>query len=1094
MKKRLLSLLLSLTMLVSLISGLSLLPVQAATVDYVTSGSYVYNWGVRETVATFLSPMAEDFYADNNITYEDLAALSGSSSTGDVPYSTLYQKLHELMYSNLTNPTSYAGTRDLYRYTDCQNSANTSSSISSFYSGDSIGPDWDSGSTWNREHVWPNSRSTSGSSYTDREEDIMMLRPTSVKENSSRSNTPYGEGSSYYDPNEESGGTHNLRGDVSRVILYVYTCWGGSDQHDGAYDYLWGSSGVMESKDVLLRWMEEDPVDTWELGRNDSVESITGTRNVFVDYPELAFALFNEDVPTDYESPSGGATVSYAITACSSNTNYGTVSVSGKTITATPKTGYAVSGYTILSGTATVNQNGNVFTVLPTSDVSIRINFAQRAEVTVQFAQSGSVATSQNAYVGDSITLPAHSGTVPSGQTFLGWCASEVTETTTKPTYYAPGATWYVDAAVTLYALYARSEEGGVVNSDTYEPYSGTITEGDYVIVYNKDNYANQAMIAEDTGGTRLNFTDIIYTDGSVDTPDERAVWHIASNGTCWTLYNEATDTYAGGTGTKNQAKPLSSVTDYALWSVSGTDTYEFVNKGNAAKSINANLRRNANYGFACYSTSTGGALTLYKRQSGTTYYFTAAKQECAQHTYDNACDAVCNVCGATRTPADHVYTSRVTTAATCGAEGVRTYTCSVCGDNYTEAIAATGAHTYDNACDTACNGCGAVRTITHVYVAVVTTAATCGAEGVRTYTCSVCGDNYTEAIAATGNHTYDNACDADCNACGTARTPADHVYSADCDVTCNVCGAERTLIAGGEKTITFDDDKIQRVEFSTTSQVWQNGDLIVTNNKGSASSSVADYSNPVRFYQGSQIIIAYPGMTGLVISAPNGTYGDPWAATLDAAGLKYESDGGVYTVTFATPVDSVTLIASKQIRANSITAVGAETVAEHTYDNDMDVDCNACGDIRTVVYDLFTFGGFSVSEDVNGLAFRYTVQAAGITVTDYYGDYTNATIAPNSALSNAKLVMMGAVVSNDSTAVPELSSVNNKTVIDIKALKFFESDGSSVTYAVRVLDIPDSSKDALIYARPYYIYVDADGNEIECYGETQSASYNSVI
>ena len=64
----------------------------------------------------------------------------------------------------------------------------------------------------------------------------------------------------------------------------------------------------MESKDVLLKWIEEDPVDTWELGRNDAVEAITGTRNVFVDYPELAFLLFNEDVPADYDSPSGEKT------------------------------------------------------------------------------------------------------------------------------------------------------------------------------------------------------------------------------------------------------------------------------------------------------------------------------------------------------------------------------------------------------------------------------------------------------------------------------------------------------------------------------------------------------------------------------------------------------------------------------------------------------------------------------------------------------------------------------------------------------------------------------------------------------------------
>lgn len=1081
--KRIVSLLLSLAMLVSLVSGMSLVSVQAA--------SYVYNWGTRDTIATTLSSYAQSFYAENGVTYTQLASLSGSSTPSSVPSSDLFSALHGLMYDNLDYPTSYDDTRDLFKYTDCENGGG---SISAFYSGTGVGPAWDSGKTWNREHTWPNSKSNGKSdTNTQRETDIMMLRPEESSNNSARGNKAYGESGSYYDPN---GLGQNVRGDAARIVLYVYVCWGGSDKHDGALDYMWGSSGVIESKDILLKWMEEDPVDTWEMGRNDSVESITGTRNVFVDYPELAFLLFDEDVPADYDSPSAeGASAGYTVTASTNNSNYGTVAVKGSTITATPKTGYAVSGYTILSGTATVNQNGNVFSVRPTSDVSIRINFAQRAEVTVQFAQLGSVATSQTAYVGDSITLPAHSGTVPSGQTFLGWCASEVTETTTKPTYYAAGDMWTVSAAATLYALYARSEEGGVVNSDTYEPYSGTITEGDYVIVYNKDNYANQAMIAEVTGGTRLNFTDIIYTDGSVDTPDERAVWHIASDGAYWTLYNEATDTYAGGTGAKNQAKPLSSVTDYALWLVSGTDTYEFVNKGNAAKSVNANLRRNANYGFACYSTSTGGALTLYKRRSGTLYYFTAAKQECAQHTYDNACDAVCNVCGATRTPAEHVYTSRVTTAATCGAEGVRTYTCSVCGDTYTEAIAATGAHTYDNACDTDCNGCGAVRTITHVYVVVVTTAPTCGADGVRTYTCSVCGDNYTEAIAATGAHTYDNACDAACNACGGIRTPADHVYSADCDVTCNVCGAERTLIAGGEETIAFDADATDRLELTTTTQVWQNGDLTVTNNKGSAASNVANYTDPVRFYQGSQIIIACPGMSGLVISAPTGTYGDPWAATLDAAGLKYESDGGVYTVTFATPVDSVTLTASKQIRAYSITAVGAETVAEHTYDNDMDVDCNACGEIRTVTYNLFTFGGNSVSEDVNGLAFKYTVQVSGMVLSDGRGDYSAATVNPTSALSNAKLVMMGAVVSNDPNAILELSSVNDEgTVINIQALYFFEADADSATYAVRVKDIPDQYKDTPISACPYSIYEDADGNKIVCYGEVRSATYNSVI
>jgi hypothetical protein len=68
---------------------------------------------------------------------------------------------------------------------------------------------------------------------------------------------------------------------------------------------MWGSSGVMENLDILLKWMEEDPVDTWEMGRNDAVQSITGVRNVFVDYPEFAWLLFGREIPSDLVTPSG---------------------------------------------------------------------------------------------------------------------------------------------------------------------------------------------------------------------------------------------------------------------------------------------------------------------------------------------------------------------------------------------------------------------------------------------------------------------------------------------------------------------------------------------------------------------------------------------------------------------------------------------------------------------------------------------------------------------------------------------------------------------------------------------------------------------
>ena len=263
------------------------------------AANYIYNWGKRGELATAPSEYADSFYT-GNYTYDILSGLSGGTSEANVPNSALYKALHTLMESKHSYQTSYDATRDKFQYTDCQNG---SGKISSFYSGKLVGPTWDGGSTWNREHTWPNSK---GDASGNGENDLMMLRPASVSENSSRGNKAYGTSGSFYDPNNESGGTYNLHGDVARIVLYVYVRWectntGSKYNPNGIF----GTDGIIESLDVLLAWMEEDPVDTWELGRNDAVQSITGTRNVFVDYPELAFLLFGEEIPAGLTTPSG---------------------------------------------------------------------------------------------------------------------------------------------------------------------------------------------------------------------------------------------------------------------------------------------------------------------------------------------------------------------------------------------------------------------------------------------------------------------------------------------------------------------------------------------------------------------------------------------------------------------------------------------------------------------------------------------------------------------------------------------------------------------------------------------------------------------
>ena len=114
-----------------------------------------------------------------------------------------------------------------------------------------------------------------------------------------------------------------------------------------------------------------------------------------------------------------------------------------------------------------------------------------------------------------------------------------------------------------------------------------------------------------------------------------------------------------------------------------------------------------------------------------------------------------------------------MTTAPTETTPGVRTRTCTVCGDIREETIPATGAHDYQftkNVAPTCtdggydlytCSGCGATerRNLTdaagHKWDGgTVTTAPTETTPGVRTYTCTVCGQTRTEAIPATGAST----------------------------------------------------------------------------------------------------------------------------------------------------------------------------------------------------------------------------------------------------------------------------------------------------------------------------------------------------
>ena len=168
-------------------------------------------------------------------------------------------------------------------------------------------------SSWNREHVWPQSLSNGnwGTDYAGT--DILHIRPTYNSTNNTRGNTPYGDnnksgpqyynnmlfgytGGSYFEPIDE------VKGDVARIIMYVWTAYTGYSASSVTYSNF-SITDVFQSYDTLLRWHTLDKPDELEGNRNDYCQtSIQKNRNPFVDHPELAWRFFGDSASSSVKN------------------------------------------------------------------------------------------------------------------------------------------------------------------------------------------------------------------------------------------------------------------------------------------------------------------------------------------------------------------------------------------------------------------------------------------------------------------------------------------------------------------------------------------------------------------------------------------------------------------------------------------------------------------------------------------------------------------------------------------------------------------------------------------------------------------------
>ena len=269
------------------------LPVQAQGIP-----SGYYN-GVDATNATTLRITLHNVIDDHSI----LPYTSGSTDTWDC------------LRDAQVDPSDSSRILDIYR--------NRSFSI------------FDTG--YNREHSWPRSfgfPDDNGQNYPFT--DCHMLFLSDDGYNTARSNRPYRNCNSSCTEYTTDGGTSGIfagqsnwgtgsnatgtwqvwegrKGDIARAMFYAdlryeggnhgLTGWSEPDLILTDIQSLISSSNTGQNEDtaymgsltVLLQWHLDDPVDQFEMDRNDAVQFYQGNRNPFVDHPEWVACLFEDD-------------------------------------------------------------------------------------------------------------------------------------------------------------------------------------------------------------------------------------------------------------------------------------------------------------------------------------------------------------------------------------------------------------------------------------------------------------------------------------------------------------------------------------------------------------------------------------------------------------------------------------------------------------------------------------------------------------------------------------------------------------------------------------------------------------------------------
>ena len=230
----------------------------------------------------------------------------------------LRSALHDIIDDHIEFPYSSSSTDtwDILQESDAD--PNNINNVLLIYTRESVdgSQEYNSGSGWNREHVWAKSRGDFGTAIGEGT-DVHNLRASNIQVNTTRLNYSFDDCTSsscdntygnyfsgsalIFEPRDED------KGDVARIIFYMDVRYEGDN---GELDLEMTESVLSTSsklprhgvRSTLLEWHELDPVDDFERNRNDVIYTYQGNRNPFIDHPELVDYIWGEQQQSAWNS------------------------------------------------------------------------------------------------------------------------------------------------------------------------------------------------------------------------------------------------------------------------------------------------------------------------------------------------------------------------------------------------------------------------------------------------------------------------------------------------------------------------------------------------------------------------------------------------------------------------------------------------------------------------------------------------------------------------------------------------------------------------------------------------------------------------